>query len=557
MIINVKQISSLEKIRRTDSLPEAELLHKTVLAGERFSYQICIKPENNSDMGLLTRVSVESPIKEYVQVSLVKDAVMDTPVTIENPEPEDYITLNPGFMPDILIPIAEQNNTVTVSNVTRTLWVRVNVPKEGFSGQVPVTVRLEMVNDKQAEPYHTFEKTMNLDILPEQMPTQKLIYTRWFYADCIATQHNVDIYSEAHWELIDKYIAAAADLGINMILVPVHTPPLDTAIGTRRPCVQLVDIEKNGDNYTFSFARFTRFINICKKNGIRYFEIAHMFSQWGAKCAPNIMVTENGKTDYLFGWDVSASSPAYVNFLKQYIAAISAQLEKEGISENTYFHISDEPNPNTLDTYQTASNLIRPLIGSSKTFDALSNFTFYEKGLVECPVTSVTHVHEFLEHPIPNQWTYYCCNPQQIYTNGFMAMPSARTRILGFLLYKYDIKGFLHWGYNFYNSCISWYPLNPYLSTSGDGAYPSGDPFLVYPAKDGIYHSIRGQVFYDGIQDMNICLALEKYIGKQAVVELIDQTAGMDLRFDSYPSGAAFLETLRASMTELLKKYSA
>ena len=48
------------------------------------------------------------------------------------------------------------------------------------------------------------------------------------------------------WELIEKYIAAAVDLGINMIMVPVHTPPLDTAINTRRPCVQLVDITKNG-----------------------------------------------------------------------------------------------------------------------------------------------------------------------------------------------------------------------------------------------------------------------------------------------------------------------
>ena len=38
------------------------------------------------------------------------------------------------------------------------------------------------------------------------------------------------------------------------------------------------------------------------------------------------------------------------------------------------------------------------------------------------------------------------------YTNRFIAMPSGRNRVGGFLLYKYGINGFLHWGFNFYYS---------------------------------------------------------------------------------------------------------
>ena len=91
------------------------------------------------------------------------------------------------------------------------------------------------------------------------------------------------------------------------------------------------------------------------------------------------MVTENGKKDYMFGWHVAADSDEYVSFLKQYIKALSEELEKEGISRNTYFHISDEPSLESVETYKTASEIIRPLIGNSKTFDALSNYEFYEK----------------------------------------------------------------------------------------------------------------------------------------------------------------------------------
>lgn len=172
---------------------------------------------------------------------------------------------------------------------------------------------------------------------------------------------------------------------------------------------------------------------------------------------------------------------------------------------------------------------------------------------MECPVTSVGHIHEFLQHDIPNQWAYYCCGPQKIFTNSFMAMPSCTTRILGFLLYKYDIKGFLHWDFNFYNAQRSLYPINPYQTTSADKAFPSGDPFIVYPGQDCVHPSIRGAIVYEAIQDMNIGLVLEKLAGRERVVQMIDEAAGRDLRFDDYPRNNAFLEDLRASMVEALR----
>ena len=56
------------------------------------------------------------------------------------------------------------------------------------------------------------------------------------------------------------------------------------------------------------------------------------------------------------------------------------------------------------------------------------------------------------------------------------------------------------------------------------------------------------------MQDADICYALEEKIGRDAVVAMIDAAAGMDLRFDSYPKGNAFLENLRARMIEALRQ---
>lgn len=553
----IKQISPLEKIRCAADLSCNELRTKTVLAGERVGYQISVVSDSYLDLD----ISVESELAECVKLYSVNDAVMDTPVTFSDldKEAEDYLSYEPGMMPDILIPLGEQRNktSVAANGKPNTIWVRVDVPEDTKAGVYPVTVTYSaLTNYTTASNPFRVSVTMNIEVISAVIPPQKLIYTRWFHADCIADYHKVEVYSEKHWELIEKYIATAVDTGINMILVPVHTPPLDTAIGTRRTCVQLVDITKNGELYEFHFDKFHRFIEICKKCGVKYYEIAHMFSQWGAKCAPNIMVTENGVKDYLFGWHVAADSEMYTNFLKQYIAAISKQLELEGINENTYFHISDEPKLDTIETYRRASNLIRPLLKGSKTFDALSQYAFYEQGLIECPVTAVNHIGPFLEHDIPNQWAYYCISQQRLVTNSFLANPSYRTRIAGFQMYRYHIKGFLQWGYNYYNSRVSLYPVNPYLTTSGGGTYPSGDGFNVYPGQDTVYTSIRSEVFYDALQDIRICEALEALIGRAAVEQMIDDAAGYQITFDKYPRGNQFQESLRAAMIARIKELS-
>ena len=546
-----KQISSLHKVRLSDALNMNEITKETVLRGERFAYQISMK----SDLPVIGNISIESPLLDHIRIYKVENAVMDAPV-VDRVKEIGYITTEPGLMPDLLLPI-ENNSILTVSVAGKSLWIELNIPKDMTAGEYKINFTYETFDFAAPDTTRTVTatKTMTVEVLPLTKKEQSLIYTRWFYADCIADYHNVPIYSDAHFDLIEAYIREAVDVGINMILVPIHTPPLDTAIGTERPCVQLVDIKKVGDEYIFGFEKLRRFIDICKRAGIRYYEMAHMFSQWGAKCAANIMVEENGVKSYMFGWHVASTSPAYIDFLKQYISAISKELEHLGVAEGAYFHISDEPTIDKIDAYRTAVEAIRPFIYNCHTFDALSSKEFYEQGLVECPVTMVSHIHDFLPLNVPNQWVYYCCEPQRTYTNSLMAMPSCRTRILGVLIYKYDIKGFLHWGFNFYNSFVSYYNVDPYVTTSCYGRLPSGDPFIVYPAKNGAYPSIRGKVTYEAIGDLDLCRTLEEYIGRDEVVKMIDKFADMDVRFDSYPLDVDFLPQLRAAMIEKIKEY--
>ena len=111
-------------------------------------------------------------------------------------------------------------------------------------------------------------------------------------------------------------------------------------------------------------------------------------------------------------------------------------------------------------------------------------------------------------------------------------MPLWRTRILGVQLYYYDIKGFLHWGYNFWNSSVSRSTVNPWLVNDSVGAYPAGDAFVVYPGKNGPLDSLRLEILSDGWQDYRIAMLAEKYAGKQAVQAIFEEEGMKD--FDIY-----------------------
>lgn len=545
--MELRQISSLEKLCTPSDVPEEQIKSKLMLKGSTFSYQLAVL----NDVPVHAEISITSPIKEYVTVYAVKDAVMDYPKDPNNSD-DDYITDRPGLMPDILVPICETSNSVLLKNQISALWIEVSLPEEISANVYPITINLTYQRICSPGPRYVAEETMHIEVIDASLPKQELIFTQWFHVDCIATAHKTAIYSEQHWELIDKYIEMASKLGVNMILTPVITPPLDTDIGTVRPCTQLVKIEKSGESYRFDYTLLSRWIDLCKKHNIHKFEICHLFSQWGAEYAPNIEVTQNGKTDLLFGWHIKSDDNRYTEFLKQFITSLVEFLKNKGIAENCYFHLSDEPEEKHMAAYRRAYDIVKPLIGNCPTIDALSSYDFYKNGLVENPVCASDFIEPFLENNVSDLWAYYCCAQGKKVSNRFMAMPSYRNRIIGLQLYKFDIKGFLHWGYNFYNCWRSRYNINPYATSSAEHAMQSGDSFSVYPGKNGPLPSLRAFVFREALQDISICRLLEEAIGKESVLKMIDSTE-KPLTFSQYPKNSKYIPDLIEKMLELIK----
>lgn len=539
-------LSSLEKVfPHVEPVFSPECCRFSGLYGEVVSFQAacCLRGLRKETF----RVQVTSDLKESIRIRQVLNVPSSYPA--HEKRDSNYISHAPGLYPDLLRDL-EDNSLVLVPGHWQSLWIDVAIPDFIPGGTYPVTISLMDSRSREAALVST-----DMEVIPVPLPAQDLLHTEWFHGDCLADYYKVPVFSEMHWSILEKFIFLYGNRGMNMILTPIFTPPLDTAVGGERTTIQLVSIRQERERYLFDFSRLERWVKICKMAGIRYFEMAHLFTQWGAYHAPKIMVTRGGEEIRLFGWD-TPSTGAYTAFLDQFLPALKEELDRLGILENTFFHISDEPEKDHLESYALARESVMPHLKDCKLLDALSDYSFYEMGIVERPVCATDHIEPFLDHKVPHLWSYYCTAQCVDVSNRFMAMPSARNRAYGLQVYKYGMEGILHWGFNFYNSEHSRHHINPYEVTDCEGSFPSGDAFLVYPGSDGIpEESIRLMVLCEAKQDHRALKLLESHIGKEAVIRLLEEDLSHPITFSIYPKSSAYFLGVRNKINRMIKKY--
>ena len=533
--LKLRTLSSLAKVFPERIYGTAQSKAHAYL-GTELSFQIALRMMSEAHTEADYEVRVISELKDVTlyKVGLVPSIFPAYP----NKENKDYITTKGGLFPDPLLPL-ENNVFRAASYKWRSLWVSVKIPEGAAAGKYTVKVEFYKNGTKEGE------ARFIIAVHALTLPKSDFIYTDWFHCDSIADVHGVKIFSECHWELIEAYMRLASEHGMNMIYTPVLTPALDTAVGGERPTVQLVEIEKVGGVYNFDFSRLVRYINIAKRCGIEHFEISHLFTQWGAKCTPKVVAKVNGKNKKIFGWHTDSLSEEYAEFLRALIPELIACFEQEGVlRDSLYFHISDEPYKDDVERYEAVCAIVKPLIVGAHHMDALSGFEYYKRGLVSTPVVATNHIQPFLDAKVENLWCYYCCSQNQNTANRFFAMPSTRNRIIGVQMYKYGIKGFLHWGYNFYYTYLSKRLVNPYFETDAGEIYPSGDAFCVYPHTNGAIPSLRLKVFSEALSDMRLLSLLEKKIGKEKVVKELDRLMGESITFETSSPKANFFNEL-------------
>lgn len=532
-------ISALEKVFPDGRGASFSRSCLTALRGESAFFQWAV--QNDTDC-LYACPTLEAPFQATLR--LVKSVPVRCARTPENSD-ENYLSWSPGLYPDVLVPLTG-DATLLPFGQWQAFYGEIVVPEGARPGDYTATLTL-----RDVEGAVLAQDALTLTVLDAVLPPQRLMHTEWFHADCLADYYGVPAFSEEHWRIVEAFVRAAVRRGCNMLLTPHLTPALDTRVGGERTTVQLVDVYAQEGGYRFGFEKLDQWVAMAERCGMKYLEMSHLFTQWGAEAAPKVMVWENGAPVRRFGWDTPAVGGAYTDFLRAYLPALTARLKALGVADRTYFHISDEPHAAQVESYRAAKQSVADCLAGFPIMDALSDYELTKVCGIACPIVAEDALEPFLANGVSPLWGYYCCCPSREMPNRFLQMPLSRMRAMGALWWRYGLQGFLHWGYNFYNAVHSVAHINPFLDTEAGGGFPAGDSFLVYPGTGGEpWESLRLTTLHQALQDLRALTLLEEKIGRKAALALLEQDGALTMR--DYPRDSRAMERLRERVNQAL-----
>ena len=500
------------------------------LMNQGVQFQIVLEIDND----IAEKIFIESSLKDYIQIYRVYD-VKGGYEHRRNKKTDDYYIKSADDQYPDLLQKAEEIKAKTGEKVV--LLVDVS-EKEKPVGVHTIDIK---IGEKVA--------TFTLEVVNATLAPTDLIVTHWMHIDCICDYYNVSPFGKEFYKIFDTFLTAYVRMGNTMLLLPAFTAPLDTAVGHERTTTQLVGVIKRGETYDFDFTKMKEYLDFCIAHGVKYFEHSHLFTQWGAEFCPKIIVNENGKEYNAFGWAVRSDDVRYQTFLKAYLKALTEFLQKENLSDKLFLHITDEPKPEHIDRYKKLSALVKENAHGLKTMDALSEYSFAKEKAVDIPIVVMNSKELSLFDE--NKMLYYCVEVDNEYiTNHLLNMPLQRTEILGMQLYETRAKGFLSWAYNFYSAEFSLGRIDPYTDATSGGGFPAGDPFIVYPGKDGVEPSVRYFSLKRAFEDYRLLKTVERKIGKEQTLELLHKNGVSGVH--EYPRSVTWHEEFREKLIDLI-----
>ena len=195
-------------------------------------------------------------------------------------------------------------------------------------------------------------------------------------------------------------------------------------------------------------------------------------------------------------------------FLPEFLPALVAHLRAKGWLDKTVFHICDEPSDHNVMAWREASEYVHRFGPELHRIDAIE--TPHCLGALEVWVPKLDHLatwqaaYEEAQRQGHEVWFYTV----GIYQGGSLLnktvdVPLIETRLMHWLNYRYQLPGYLHWGFNAWTDD----PIRAPGLHRGDGWH-------VYPKKEGLLNSIRWEQMRNGLQDYECLWLLEDRISR-------------------------------------------
>lgn len=458
---------------------------------ERVSFQIGLR--QSGGLPQTVHAEVEAPPELNVRVrrvGYVPVAHLNTDTPVDELDGAGHI---PGFAPD---PLFDEDRLVLPADETHAFYFTVIPGRRNQPGEHRIRVHA------RPERGRAIRRDVILRVHDVRIrPRRDFRFVHWFYNDALLDYYECNGFDGTYWQVLPAYLRNAAEHGMDTITVPMFTPPTD---GVKRPTQLLRVVPLGGGRYRFDWRDVRRYLAVARQCGIRHFMWTHLFSQWGGNHALRIYEGQGENERLLWKADTGATSAVYRNFLSQFLPRLHSFLNDEKLLQSSFFCVSDEPHGQEMKAnYQRARNVLRELAPWMKVMDALSELDYGREGITDMPVPTISTALDFVKEGIPC-WCYYCCAPRGRYLQRLVDTPLAKIRMNGWLFYRWPIRGFLHWGHNYWYRSQTRELIDPFTELAAccwENSWAYGDPFIVYPGPGGPIDSLRWETFADSLQD--------------------------------------------------------
>jgi hypothetical protein len=416
--------------------------------------------------------------------NIIWNFVGSIPLTENAPNQLDEVLVRkaPARFPDYLM---ENIQLDVEKGIYQAVWLTVEIPKNADPGKYDASLSVLSGSQVKSLP-------VELTVYPLTLPDKRhLKVTEWYSTRNFEKLHGIkEKYSGEWFDMLRKYAENLASHRQNIFQVPMNSIE--------------ITLQTDG-NVSFDFTRFDQIAQVFWDTGkMDYLETGEL-ARFGEKVwfstdihFKNFQVFDQSNKEQITmkGMDV----------IPHLLPAFENHLRSKGWLDKTLFHVKDEPTLRNVTAWKETSKVIHKYAPDLVRIDALETTHLFDD--IEIAVPKLDYLAGWLDkyQEAARQGTelwFYTVGIYQArsYPNKTIDMPLIDNRILHWINYRYDLTGFLHWGWNQWTD-------NPFEEVG----MHIGDGWHVYPSKNGVLNSLRWEQMRNGIQDYEYFWLLENKI---------------------------------------------
>nr|MDD6335281.1 DUF4091 domain-containing protein [bacterium] len=418
---------------------------------------------------------------------------------------------------DAMQPFSQGGNVV--EKQTTALYLAWPVAKDAVPGTYQGTVTVSVGSQSVAFP-------ATLTVHKATMPDKnRLSITNWYSVGALNQYYHLEPYSERWFELYGRLMR---------LMQRTRQTHLIINLGA-------IDIkEMPGQVYEFDFSKIERVIRMAVEAGFQTLELGHIGVR-NYKQHENIWLFYRPEGKKLY-----ATSPEAYRFLAQFLPKWAAFLREHGWYDMAVQHVSDEPTMKTAEDYRMLSAIIRKFMPGVPLFDAIVHPELRGASDYWVPYNSIYQQRQeqweelrFLGDQI---WCYTCCAPGGKWLNRCVDMELLRPRLMHWGNYRFNLSGYLHWGFNFWRTLPEGESIYDHMNAPADTDglfWPAGDTHMCYPGnQNGPWMSVRAERMRAGAEDCEMLYMIDDADHDKAM----EICFGALRAFDDYTTDVAVFE---------------